>query len=212
MLTTTSLVSAQGLNEKTDLELVQNIKNGIDEGESIAALSDRHSGIYISVVRSRLSGAAQAAEDMIDQKDTFIYQMALEYDPNLAKFSTFLYERTRYKCLDFFGKSKSVQTIAVGDEHLDRFSCDHTVQNEVFGDERRDGEFVKMAFGYIEEIENEDVRNVLKIRYSDTNGNQLVPYNEIGRRMGFSHEWCRKLHDKGIGILKKKSFGGVDFL
>ena len=92
----------------SDNQLVKNIQNSIDSENSLKELVSRHSGIYLDMVHGYSSkNNTSSMEEMIKEKEYEIYVSALNYNPNKgAKFSTYLGNQTKWKCLNILNKKK----------------------------------------------------------------------------------------------------------
>ena len=78
----------------TDNQLVQNVKDNNAADSAIKELILRHSGIFISIVTSHFerSNFLKFGLELIQEKDYYIYQAALKYNPSKkTKFSTMLF-------------------------------------------------------------------------------------------------------------------------
>ena len=76
----------------TDIELINQVKQGVDPNSAIKELINRHSGIFISVANN-ICPHKDCVEfrDLIKDKDFYIYKSILKYDPSKGtKFCTFL--------------------------------------------------------------------------------------------------------------------------
>ena len=81
-----------------------------------------------------------------------------------------------------------------------------------YDDRVEEREKITLMLNLIEQIEDPNIIKILKTRYcpvGDTN--KITSYSEISKSVGFSIEWCRKLHNQGIEILKKKAQKEVEF-
>ena len=73
-------------------------------------------------------------------------------------------------------------------------------------------EKISLMINLIDQIEDPNIAKILKIRYCpEGNTNSITSYSDISKTVGFSIEWCRKLHNQGIEILKRKAKKEVDF-
>ena len=93
--------------ELTDSALTEKIKESND-GEALNELISRHSGIYVDMLKKfgYRSLSENQISDIMGDKDYVIYKAALEYNPEKAKFSTHLANKTKYLCLTQRTKNK----------------------------------------------------------------------------------------------------------
>ena len=110
--------------ESTDLELIESIKNSKDE-KSLTTLIERHSGIYIDMVRrfGIKSLSFDDFNDIIDEKEYNIYKAALDYDENKSKFSTYLATKVKLICLSKRSKANKNKE-KINYEEVDFLFCD----------------------------------------------------------------------------------------
>ena len=94
-----------------DICLIERIKNERDS-DSLQMLIDRHSGIYLDTVNKIISNTCGFVDkgEIINDKDYSIYSAALKYEPSRnTKFSTYLANETRWRCLNIYNKNKKFQ-------------------------------------------------------------------------------------------------------
>ena len=95
----------------SDLELINNLKKDTNLNESLNELINRHSGIYLDMVNSymRHCPLGSMKQDIINDKELTIYNSALKYDSSKkTKFSTFLGNEAKWKCLNANNKNKKI--------------------------------------------------------------------------------------------------------
>jgi len=84
------------INELTDSELAENVKNDIDVADSLKELRVRHSGIFYKKANG-YSGIMEI-DDLRENPLTFFYEAAKKFDPEKSKFSTWVGNRTFWTC------------------------------------------------------------------------------------------------------------------
>ena len=84
----------------TDSDLTEKVRMHND-GDALNELISRHSGIYVDMLKrfGYRTLTQNQISDIMEDKDYVIYKAALEYDPEKAKFSTHLANKTKYLCL-----------------------------------------------------------------------------------------------------------------
>ena len=100
---------------ESDLSLINKIKEHRDDG-CLLELIDRHSGIYVYIVDQYTKNKRNAInrDSILDDKDYIIYTSALSYDPSRnSKFSTFLANQTKWKCLNELNKKKNKKEVSI---------------------------------------------------------------------------------------------------
>ena len=91
----------------TDTDLTILVQRNNDE-IALQELISRHSGIYVDMLKKfgYKSLSYNQINDIMQEKDYVIYRAALEYNPEKAKFSTHLANKTKYMCLTQKTKNK----------------------------------------------------------------------------------------------------------
>ena len=181
-----------------DLSLIEIIKQDIDES-CLKELIARHSGIYLQIVNQTISDQTNVNKnDIIDEKDYSIYQAALEFDPNKEiKFSTYLGNHIRWRCLNIYNKSKKYEY------------CDISSQSESLVDKDRikdfcDDEILKMIFDLADKNEDPRVRKIVEMRYKDCTRYKLTPWKQIAKVLNLSIQGCINIHARFIKETKKQ--------
>ena len=134
---------------------------------------------------------------MIEEKATFFLDTANKFDESKGmKFSSFLHNMVFYKC----GRERCRATRNKETASGDVFSMFPPASTHRDYSER---DFLeRRAIEEIDNIKNKKIRDVLRTKY--VTGNGKVTFRELSEKNGYTIEWCRKLHDKGIEILKKR--------
>ena len=94
-------------NSLTDTDLTVLVRENNDE-LALQELISRHSGIYVDMLKKFGYSSLSVNQicDIMQDKDYVIYKAALEYNPQKAKFSTHLANKTKYMCLTQKTKNK----------------------------------------------------------------------------------------------------------
>ena len=96
-------------DDKSDLDLVYNLKNNIEIKSSLNELINRHSGIFYDVLNQHSNPQShnQQREEIISDMELLFYNTCKKYDVERGtKFSTFLGNETRWHCLNSYNKNK----------------------------------------------------------------------------------------------------------
>jgi len=112
-------------SEFNDEELINNIQNNKSTEKCLHILINRHSGICIEMINSYMSSGYNISlrQEMIDDKDYQIYESALKFDSSKGtKFSTYLGNEIKWKCLNMYNKNKKRQHIPVEEDLINYFS------------------------------------------------------------------------------------------
>ena len=169
--------------------------------ESLKELITKHSGICFNLVlkyKKYIQSRNCDFQDLLDQKDYFIYKAALQYngDKNI-KFSTWLGNFVKYQCLNC--RRSKVDNYTVNDESS-KVEIDKKAQFDFFDSQMKKERLtaVKEALG---ELKDSRIRDIYLLRYF--NGKKMT-FKNISLEMGISEPTIKKLHKKGKNILSKK--------
>lgn len=181
-----------------DLSLIQKIKEDQDE-ECLKELISRHSGIYLQIVNQTISDQSNVCKtDIMDEKDLFIYEKALKYDPNRnIKFSTYLGNEIRWKCLNIHNKAKKYEYCDVGSQEEHLIDKDYLLEFSKL-------EIINLIFDKAEKSEDARVRKIIQMRYKDGVRNKLTPWKKIAKKLKLSIQGCINIHEKFIKEIKKE--------
>lgn len=188
---------------ETDEYLVKRIKEEKDN-ESLKELISRHSGIYVDMIR-KFGGKALTdtqLDDMRSEKDFNIYMAAITHDASQSKFSTYLANRTKYKCLtNKTTNKKNSHIVNFDDVEYDCESgeddpCEYSQANESRA-------FLHNILSDIEKHPDPRVPIVFKERYFSTSNHKLKPWHKIAPMVELSVQGCINLHERTVKELNK---------
>jgi len=180
-----------------DLSLIEKIKKDQDES-SLKELVARHSGIYTQMVNMTISDQCNVNKnDILDEKDLFIYEKALKYDPNKnIKFSTYLGNEVRWKCLNIHNKAKKYEYSDIS-QHSETL-----VEKDSFQGIHKK-EILDRIFKLAEEYPDVRVRKIFEMRYKNGNKNKLTPWKKIAKKLKLSIQGCINIHSRFIKEIRK---------
>jgi DNA-directed RNA polymerase specialized sigma subunit len=185
---------------ESDLSLINKIKDNNHE-PSLLELINRHSGIYASMVEKFTKSPSSVIDkrSIMDEKDYTIYSSALKFDPEKStKFSTYLANETKWKCLNILNKIKKNKTYSMSDElNFIEPSCDSFL-NDLQREEVFEG-FKKI----LNEEKDERLKKIIDMRYYMSN-NKLTPWKKIAKELNLSIQGCINIHNKFINNIKKE--------
>jgi DNA-directed RNA polymerase specialized sigma subunit len=189
----------KGLSDK---ELIRAVKFGKKSDDHLRELVDRHSGIYISMVNNyspaRSSGIPTAKDDLLSDKNYYIYQAALKYDEEKrTKFSTYLGNETRWLCLNLYNKNKNSKEIS--SENPDQNYADQDYQEESMKQELLD-----KIMSIIQTDPDRRIAQIFTLRYVDGDKNKVMPWNKVCSYLDLSIQGCINIHNKTITKIKKQ--------
>ena len=183
----------------SDLDLINRIKNKRKIGESLQELIERHSGIYLDIVNSFMKNCNNDSlkDEIINDKDFAIYNSALKYDENRGtKFSTFLGNEAKWICLNAQNKNKKFVAMNDSNYELDKIK-DETDKSKALLEEQ-------ILRDFNEELKKHPDKRIHKIfsmRYSGTK--KLVPWRKISKEMKLSIQGCINIHNAALNSISK---------
>lgn len=181
-----------------DLSLIEKIKTNNNEN-CLKELIAKHSGIYLQIVNQTISDKSNINKyDIMDEKDLFIYQKALNFDPNRKmKFSTYLGNEIRWKCLNIHNKAKKYEYCDINDQSEYLFDKDYIK-------EYVDHESISLIYEIAEKNIDQRVRKIIQMRYRDCKKNKLTPWKEIAKNLNLSIQGCINIHNRFIKEIKNE--------
>jgi hypothetical protein len=187
--------------DATDPELTDLIKEA-DNEQALCLLVERHSGIYVDMVRKFGSKSLPNTDvhDIINEKDYVIYKAALDYDENKAKFSTHVGNKAKYLCL-------SKKTLSKKNSRMIPFdSIDYAEESsELHPDENCEiNENFNSIIKMINLHPDNRVKVIFKERYFGGERGKLNTWKNIGDKIGISAQGCINIHDKTLQEFQKQ--------
>ena len=185
-----------------DLELVRKVQKRNCE-KSLKLLIDKHSPLCFEVFKKYLPALSKAGiypADVFAEKNYLVYKSALSFkEAKNTKFSTWLGNQMRYLCLNALNKNRSM---AVSEEilHFHLLKNNPLIKNEDFIKES-----VDYVFNILSQASDERIKTVFELRYfSDLSNKNKTPWAMVAEKMEVSTQTVINLHNKGLGILKRK--------
>lgn len=182
-----------------DKQLITNIKNDLNIEESLNILYEKYSKVYYKIINSffKDNKFLYKKNELICECKYQIYFAAMSYDENKkAKFSSYLGNKARWTCLNFFNSLK--KELVTQDDFISLNPSGICVNKEI--DE-------KEAYQYLmNEIENQEdhrIKKIFKMRYFDSSNNKLTPWRLIGEELSMSVQGCINIHNN---FLKKINY------
>jgi hypothetical protein len=185
-----------------DTELAKRVKDENCES-SLDVLIDRHSAICwrtFSNFSSTMNQSGVCVHDVFGEKDSLIYNAAKTFRPGKSKFSTWLFNQAKFKCMKSIHRG-SPKYILMPDESLNF----HSLKNSLLEEELEPID-VKSTFSQVLKIldglEDKRIKKVFQIRYLE--GNKNKPWHEVGRMLGVTGQTAVNLHKKGRELIASK--------
>ena len=183
---------------ESDLSLINKIKESND-CSCLNELINRHSGIYVYMVDKYTKSNTIDRDFILEEKDHTIYQSALNFDPDKnSKFSSFLANQTKFKCLNAINGSKLTMLSSKNESFFDNLSYEQD-PCKIIGKIEAFDIFNQM----LEEESDKRVKKIIDIRYN-TDNTKLVPWKRASEKLGVSIQGCINIHNRFIKKVKKK--------
>lgn len=186
---------------ESDISLIEKVKNNSDLN-SLTTLIERHSGIYLDMVNSVIPNNCDFLDknDIIEDKEISIYKAIINFDENKkTKFSTYLGNETRWKCLNMFNRGVKYKYI-----DIDNFKDDSNFTTDSIIDDISSKEMLDKIFALADTHKDERVKKIIILRYKIGEGNKTMPWKNISEKLNVSIQGCINIHDRFIEEIKKE--------
>lgn len=190
------------VKRKEDIALINRIK-GESCNESLIELSKLYSAVCFDMCNKYshvLSNLGAELQDLLDQKDYFVYKAATSFDPDRnVKFSTWLGNFTKYQCLNAINKRKNV--VLLDDAKLTHF-IDKESEEKNPGDPRELQDTGEYVFNILNKLKDDRINKVFRLRYFS--GEKKLTWQKVASKLDISTQTAINLHEKGRKILVNK--------
>ena len=186
---------------ESDISLIEKVRNNNDEN-SLKILIERHSGLYLDMVNSVIPNNCNFIDknDIIEDKNFSIYKAILNFDSSKnTKFSTYLGNETRWKCLNIFNRSLKYKHIDVEDFKEDGVFLENSHEENIISKE-----LIDRIFLFAKNHEDKRILEILTFRYKIGSGNKTMSWKEIAEKLNISIQGCINIHNRFIEELKKE--------
>jgi len=187
-----------------DNKLIADFKNNQDS-KCLEKLIERHSGIYVDMVNKYLPESYDhiQRQDVLEDKDFSIYNAVINFDETKnTKFSTYLGNIAKWKCLNIYNKSKKFPQHSINSENIsiDRISHENfLVEPEI--NKIEDKENLSKIKKMVLKSKDPRIKKIFKMRYS--NGNKVTPWKKIAKKLDLSIQGCINIHNNYLKEIKK---------
>lgn len=190
------------MNSTSDYKLINEIKtNSLESSQHLSEIIDRHSGIYLEIVNNYVPDNCSLIRksDLIEDKNFYIYQAVLKYDPNRGtKFSTYLGNETKWMCLNLYNKNKKNPQVPYENEVIEKthyFSdAEQTLDRDTFN------KIMDLA----ESHNDQRVYKIFYMRYVIGEKNKVMPWQKIADELKMSIQGCINIHNNAVNKFKQK--------
>lgn len=190
------------LEELEDIELINLVKKGDkSSSQAMTEIINRHSGIFIEMVNNfvPLNSPYCNRQDMIEEKEFYIYKALLKYDPDRGtKFSTHLGNEAKWLCLNSYNKAKNKPIFFCSDYQYDKEPSDSPHKKLI--EEESFNKIVKI----IDNHPDERVKKIFQMRYIEGERNRVMPWKKISSHLSMSIQGCINIHNTAIKKIKQK--------
>ena len=190
------------VKRKEDIALINRIK-GESCNESLIELSKLYSAVCFDMCNKYshvLSNLGAELQDLIDQKDYFVYRAATSFDPDRnVKFSTWLGNFTKYQCLNAINKRKNI--VLLDDDKLRHF-IDKESEERGQSDPRKLKDTGEYVFNILNKLKDERITKVFKLRYFPRK--KKLTWQKVTKKLNISTQTAINLQEKGRKILENK--------
>jgi DNA-directed RNA polymerase specialized sigma subunit len=186
---------------ESDISLIEKVKNENDE-QSLQILIERHSGLYLEMVNSVIPNNCNFIDknDIIDDKNFSIYKAILNYDSSKnTKFSTYLGNETRWKCLNIFNRGSKYQHIDLEEVKEESEFTENSHEEKIISQE-----LIDKIFSIADGHEDKRILTILTLRYKVGDGNKTMSWKNIASKINISIQGCINIHNRFIEEIKKE--------
>lgn len=189
-------------NLMNDEQLALSIQKNKDAEQCLNVLINRHSGLCIDMINGYVSKDHNETlrQELIREKDYQIYNTALKFDPTKgSKFSTYLGNEIKWKCLNIYNKNKKRKTVQVEENLINYFS--YGCQNEA---NPENSELFDHIISQANSHPDKRIGTIFKLRYIDGKKNTVMPWKSISENLRMSIQGCINLHNSALSQFKNK--------
>lgn len=185
-----------------DNQLIELIKKNSNAEACLQVLIDRHSGLCVDMINNYCARSHNQSthEELMKDKDFQIYSSALKFDPEKgSKFSTYLGNEIKWKCLNIYNRNKTRKTIPVEENLINYFSYINQEPNE-----SESHSIFQDIINHAKSDKDERVGKIFELRYVEGKHNTVMPWKNISKKIGMSIQGCINIHDSALRKIKHK--------
>ena len=184
-------------NLMNDEQLALSIqKHHKDAEKCLKVLINRHSGLCIDMINGYVSKSHNETlrQELIKEKDYQIYHSALKFDPTRgSKFSTYLGNEIKWKCLNIYNRNKKRQTVPVEEDLINYYSYGNPPS-----DSRENSEIFENIMSQAKSHPDKRVWVIFNLRYIEGKKNTVMPWKNISEELNMSIQGCINIHDSAL--------------
>ena len=190
------------MKQLKDNQLVWRVKNR-NCSESLLKLIERHSPLFYKISQKYFpfafkGGSSQTVDDLIGSCQSTIYESIIEFKARKGvKYSTWLGNFVRYRCLNYLNKNSKLVEVEEG--KLNFFFQKKSLEEH---DKNALLEEYNFVSNLIDQFKDSRMKKVFELRYFS--GEKRMTWVKIGDKLNLSAQTAINLHNKGKSIIKKK--------
>jgi len=199
------------MNNLSDLEIINEIKEDKNVEENLQNLVERHSGIYLDMVNAYSSNGNPYIDrsELVKDKEYKIYLAALNFDESRgAKFSTYLGNETKWSCLNTYNKNKRKPVF--NSEYIENMPENPNFNEENMAESLKRDMFDKVL-SIIKHHPDKRVEKIFKMRYIIGTKNKVMAWKDIGNKMKLSIQGCINIHNSAVVHVQEELKGELSF-
>ena len=208
-----------GIIEKQDLDLINDIKHGVNTDFNLKEIINRHSGVFVDAVK--MFGGSLPSKDaceFIEEKDYHIYKAALNYDESRnAKFSTYLFYSAKWSCLSKKVKNaREVETVSFQEIFKDSSEQENfefkiepkstpPSPSKRFVEKIEEKDILDSVFDLVSKNPDPRVEKIFTLRYKEGKKNKVMPWKNVAEGVGnLTAQRCIDIHNNTLEFLRNK--------
>lgn len=169
--------------KNNDNQLIKAAKNL--DSNALKELVNKYGAIYDSIVKRMNFEKNYIKDDMIADKYHFFFEMVKTFNPKKkTKFSTYIYNMTRWGCLDKLKSDKKKALTLEMDIQTSEFDLSKTSH-------------------IIDKIKTFDQRTQYIFMHRFFKSDKKTSFKQIGKELNLTYEGVRQIYIKHLDILKK---------
>ena len=198
----------ENLNTLPDLELVENIKKDQQTNDSIKVLAERHTGLFIQIVKKHScanTSTFYSNSEIISDKERIVFEAARNWDSTKnTAFNTHFGNCVKWHCLNTNKTNiRFARLVPVEDAILASNPDMSTLQESSYAEKDfNDPKLVAFVKEQLEKIQDDRIKTIFEMRYF-SNENKNTRWKDIASKINLSIQGAIDLHDRYLIKLNK---------
>lgn len=182
-------------DEASSLNLISAARLGCSD--SFIAIDRSYGDLFYKIChkyRFALEKNGVSFDEVLEEKYNLLFKCVRSFNPDKgSKFSTWVANQAKYLCLNKLAKFKN---------HLKEENFNFDTLPALPSINETDFEMVKVARGFIDNLEDRRAVDIFKLRYGADRKN--LCWKNVGKKLKISSVTARKIHNKTLSLLKAK--------